>query len=49
VVLATGISLECGLARQLLLQWGIDPRNAVLFMQPPRVRFCCCLCCCCCC
>lgn len=36
VVLATGITLEAGLARQMLLQWGADPRNAVLFTQPPR-------------
>ncbi|WIA39617.1 hypothetical protein OEZ86_005699 [Tetradesmus obliquus] len=36
VVLATGISLEAGLARQMLLLWGADPRNAVLFTQPPR-------------
>lgn len=38
VVLATGQHCDYGMARQLLLHWGANPRNAVVFTQPPRVR-----------
>lgn len=37
VVLASGLSLGSGMARELLLQWGPDARNAVIFTQQPRV------------
>lgn len=37
VVLATGLSLQQGLSRQLLINWGADSRNAVIFTQPPPV------------
>lgn len=35
VVIATGLSLEGGLSRELLVTWGADSRNAVIFTQPP--------------
>lgn len=35
VVLVTGLSLEHGLSRQLLVKWAGDSRNAVIFTQPP--------------
>jgi len=38
VVLVTGLSLEHGLSRQLLVKWAGDSRNAVIFTQPPPVR-----------
>jgi hypothetical protein len=37
VVIATGLSLECGLSRELLVKWGGDGRNAVIFTQQPPV------------
>lgn len=37
VVVATGLSLEGGLSRELLVTWGADARNAVIFTQPPPV------------
>jgi hypothetical protein len=42
VVIATGLSLEAGLSRELLVTWGADSRNAVIFTQPPpvSVRWC---------
>jgi len=36
VVLATGPSLNTGLARQVLLQFAEDANNLVLFTQPPK-------------
>lgn len=40
VVVAAGASLEAGPARSLLLQWGADPRNAVLLVEQPKVSEC---------
>lgn len=37
VVIATGLSLEAGLSRELLVKWGGDGRNAVIFTQQPPV------------
>lgn len=37
VVLATGAGMDYGMARQLLLHWGSNPHNAVIFTQKPRV------------
>lgn len=37
VVLATGEGMDYGMARQLLLHWGTNARNAVIFTQQPRV------------
>eukprot|EP00775_Hariotina_reticulata_P011969 gene11969-12112_t len=36
VVLATGASLDTGMARQLLLQWGTHPKNSIVLTQQPR-------------
>lgn len=37
VVLATGLNLDQGMARELLFQWASDSRNAVIFTQLPQV------------
>jgi hypothetical protein len=37
VVLATGASLDTGMARQLLLQWGSHHKNSIILTQQPRV------------
>lgn len=38
VVLATCQGMDYGMARELLLRWGSQPQNAVIFTQQPRVR-----------
>jgi Cft2 family RNA processing exonuclease len=37
VVLVTGLSMEGGLSRDLLVKWGADSRNAVIVTQQPPV------------
>ena len=38
VVLATLPSLDCGPARQLLVDWAAAPRNTIIFTERANVR-----------